>query len=172
MINDEQTQIEAQIESQIEILPEPTTEPDFEVFENFAEKNYRLWKTRGADVAFAIVEILRGNRRQEISMSDIATTQLYRRSSPAERYALAYVTSESADVPAAESDAEILRLRDQMLIDFADHKLLGHRDFQNHVLRIPARLAEKQQFDEQTFPFATKYESPKLFGWIFGDRAQ
>jgi len=142
------------------------------VFENAEEKLYRLWKTRGGDVAFALVELLRHGLRQEISISTIATTALYRRSNPAERYSLLYVCSESADVPLSEDDDAKLRLNDQMLMDLVDGKLLGHRDFQNRVRSISVRLAEKSQFDARIFPFAEKYESPKLFGWIFGEPAQ
>lgn len=152
----------------VELIPEPAVEPDFEYFISREEREYRKWKESGGDIAFLLVELLSHGRRAEISMSEIATTQIYKRSNAAERMALEFVCSQSAEVPVSPNDAVKLKSNDQLLMDFCDGKLLGHRDFQTRVLSIPAKLDEKRHFDQRMLPFASKYENPAIFAWIIG----
>jgi hypothetical protein len=87
-----------------------------------------------------------------------------------ERRAILIACSDTPATELSEADAENLRRNDQMLADFIDGKLIGHRDFQNRVLSVPARLEERRRFDERIFPFAAMYASPDIFGWILGER--
>ena len=138
-------------------------EPTFENFTNREEREYRKIKTTGADIAFFVLDLLKRGLRQEPSLSDIAKTQLWSRSSEAERRALLVACSDSPATELSEAETNKLRRNDQMLADFIDRRLVN-RDFQNRVLSIPTRLEERRRFDEKVFPFAALYASPKIFG--------
>lgn len=130
-----------------------------------AELERKTWNTPGCDWAYFIVQFLRGHRRLEIQASEITETQLYLRSDEIERHALRLVCeSEYPRTPSAE-DARRLIERDQFLTAYLEGRILGHANWVTEIRLIPARVAERQQFDRKTFQ--TVYASPRLFGLLW-----
>jgi hypothetical protein len=123
------------------------------------------WASSGADWGYFFIEFLRGRRRLDVQPEEIKHTQLWLRSDDLEKRALEMVCATEHELHPNPEDERILRSRDSFLMDFIDGRNLGHADLVTQVMSIPARVAERERFDRNTFP--TVYESPRLFGWIF-----
>jgi hypothetical protein len=126
----------------------------------------QMWAAAGADWAYFLVQFLRGQRRLPIQSSEIKTTQLYKRSSPAERQALEMVCDEP-EVPHLDPESKrALADRDAWLMLFADGKNLGHADRVAQIAEIPVLVEAREKGDRQMFPTA-HYPITPLFDWIF-----
>ena len=136
-----------------------------EMFEHPDDKARREYADVGADWAYFLVQYLRGTRRLEISSEEIVETQIYIRSSDAERRALLFVCESENEIKPSSDDKFKLQVLDQFLFDYLEGRTLGHADLVAQIRSIPFKLAERQRFDRQLF--AKTYESPRLFSWIW-----
>ena len=157
--------------------PKVTTNPNIEepssemaeVFEFREDRERRVWSENGCDWGYFIVRFLQGQRRAEITPEEITQTKLYARCDELERRALEMVCANPNPLVNVTPDDECrLRERDSWLVDFVDRKTLGHQDWIEQLLSIPAAAAERQTFDSAYF--FTQYPQPRLFAWIFNPR--
>src|SRR6266568_2281205 len=123
-----------------------------EVFERAEDRERREYAAVGADWAYFLVQYLRGRRRLEISSEEIVETQIYIRSSDAERRALLFVCESENEIKPSSDDKFRLQILDQFLLDYLEGRTLGHADWVAQIRSIPLRVAERQQFDRQLFP--------------------
>src|SRR6266568_3073732 len=123
-----------------------------EVFERAEDRERREYAAVGADWAYFIVEYLRGRRRLEISSEEMVETQIYIRSSDAERRALRFVCESENEIKPSSDDKFRLQILDQFLFDYLEGRTLGHADLVAQIKSIPFAVAERQQFDRQLFP--------------------
>ena len=144
----------------------PTSELP-EVFERAEDRERREYAQNGCDLAYFICLALRGRRRLDIQPKEIIATQVYQRSDEIERKALRLVCEVDHEVPASPDDEVKLKLRDQLLCDYADGKLLGRADAVAAIRAIPHKVKEREYFDQMAFP--NTWPSPKLFGWLLDE---
>src|SRR5712691_9052126 len=128
----------------------------------------REWAEAGGDWAFFLVQFLRGQRRLPVQASEIVETQLYLRSSEAERKALLLVCDAEHSHPIYIEPEQKRELadRDGWLLNFVSGSNLGHADRVAQIVAIPAAVAAREKFDRDLFPQA-HYPITKIFSWVF-----
>src|SRR5713226_3206912 len=124
----------------------------------------REFAEAGGDWAFFLVQLLRGQRRLPIQQSEIKETQLYLRSSEAERKALLLVCDAEPSHPIYIEPEQKRELadRDNWLMLFSDDKNLGHADRVAQINAIPSAVAAREKWDRDMFPQA-HYPITKIF---------
>jgi hypothetical protein len=134
-------------------------------FESRDDRERRLWTEAGADVAFFLLEFLKGTRRRDIQLSEIETTRLYKQSSEAEKRALRYVAAQLEPFEPTPTETAELDGRDNTLLCYArGEKISGA--WVRQITEIPTRLRERDEFDRRMF--SKQYSRPEgLFDWIF-----
>jgi hypothetical protein len=144
----------------------PQAEPLADVdFESRDDRERRLWTEAGADVAFFILQFLKGNRKRDVQLSEIETTRLYKQSGEAEKRALRYVAGQvELFAPNPKETAE-LEARNSTLLCYARGETISGA-WARQISEIPARLAERDAFDAKMF--TRQYRRPEgLFDWIW-----
>jgi hypothetical protein len=155
---------------QQEAIPEPIVEP-VEVFELPAERFRREWAALGCDWSWQILKFLQGRRRNEVREEEVMQTETFARATDFEKKSLVFVAQQAARTfVTPEEDSRALNERDTFLMAAVDGHALGHRNWINELLAIPAAVREREEYDARMFP--KNYKSPRLFTWIFGERPQ
>jgi hypothetical protein len=103
-----------------------------------------------------------------VQQSEIKETQLYLRSSEAERKALLLVCDAEPSHPICIEPEQKRELadRDGWLMLFVSDSNLGHADRVAQIRAIPSAVAAREKFDRDLFPQA-HYPITPLFDWIF-----
>lgn len=155
------------------VQPELMTSPIVEIFESAGDRERREWAEKSGDWSFAVLQILQGSRRQEVSLAELELTRIYARSDQREADALRFVAAQVMHIrPISEDDRVILATMDNFLIQYADGCApIGHRDVVAQICGIPERVRRAQRIDAELFP-REQFRERVLFRWIWGAKAR
>ena len=160
----ESTEVSSSVTNQIEASFTPV-----EVFESAETKSRREWAEAGGDWAWQVLKFLQGRRQNEISLSEILTTQTYMRSTQREKDALRFVATQAEQKhPITGEDRRRLKERDDFLMKFVAGESLGRGDWVSEIQNIPATVPRAQEVDASLFQ--KTYRAPKLFSYLWERR--
>lgn len=150
----------------------PMTSNIVEIFESAGDRERRCWAEQSGDWSFAVLQILQGSRRQEVSLAELELTKIYARSDQREADALRFVAAQVMHIrPLSETDRIILATMDNFLIQYADGETLGQRNIVEAIRGIPARVRRAQEIDRSLFPQQNQFPERVLFSWLWGAKA-
>ena len=151
------------------VAPEAPESLIAEKYEAPGEQERREWYAASGDWAFAVLQLLQGSRRNEVSLSELWELETYKRSDQREQDALRFVANQSTRrYPMEENDHVILKTMDDFLIQFSEGNTLGHRDWVAQIRNIPVRVAECQRIDRELFRHQNQFVDRQLFRWLWG----
>ena|SRR5579863_6692372 len=139
-----------------------------ELFEPATDQMRRTWSENHGDWAHGLLNFLRGDRENEIGLSEIETTKLYANSTLLEQSSLRFVAAQ-AEQPAllTAEDEKILRERDNFIMAYGNGTATGPEEWIAQLAGIPEDVQRAKALDVVLFPRAKQFPMRRIFGWIF-----